>query len=71
MPELPDLLHVLGKLRERLVGRTVTAERLREPVVLRCLVHGNLSLLLGRALRDIAPPRALPDLPLRRASTWR
>jgi formamidopyrimidine-DNA glycosylase len=53
MPELPDLLHVLGKLRARLVGRTVTTERLREPVVLRCLVHGNLSLLLGRSLRDI------------------
>jgi formamidopyrimidine-DNA glycosylase len=53
MPELPDLLHVLGKLRARLLGRTVTAERLREPVVLRCLVHGNLSLLLGRSLRDV------------------
>jgi formamidopyrimidine-DNA glycosylase len=53
MPELPDLLHVLGKLRARLLGRTVTTERLREPVVLRCLVHGNLSLLLGRSLRDI------------------
>ena len=53
MPELPDLLHVLGKLRARLLGRTVTSERLREPVVLRCLVHGNLSLLLGRSLRDI------------------
>lgn len=53
MPELPDLLHVLGKLRARLVGRTVGAERLREPVVLRCLVHGNLSLLLGRPLREI------------------
>jgi formamidopyrimidine-DNA glycosylase len=54
MPELPDLLHVLGKLRSRLLGRTVTSERLREPIVLRCLVHGNLSLLLGRSLRDIS-----------------
>jgi formamidopyrimidine-DNA glycosylase len=54
MPELPDLLHVLGKLRGRLLGRTVTSERLREPIVLRCLVHGNLSLLLGRSLRDIS-----------------
>jgi formamidopyrimidine-DNA glycosylase len=53
MPELPDLLHVLGKLRARLPGRTVTAERLREPVVLRCLVRGNLSLLLGRPLREV------------------
>jgi formamidopyrimidine-DNA glycosylase len=54
MPELPDLLHVLGKLRSRLLGRTVASERLREPIVLRCLVHGNLSLLLGRSLRDIS-----------------
>jgi formamidopyrimidine-DNA glycosylase len=53
MPELPDLLHVQGRLRERLAGRAVTAERLREPVVLRCLVHGNLSLLLGRTLHDV------------------
>lgn len=53
MPELPDLLHVLARLREALLGRHVTAERLREPVILRCLVHGNLSLLLGRPLADV------------------
>jgi formamidopyrimidine-DNA glycosylase len=53
MPELPDLLHVLARLREALLGRRVTAERLREPVVLRCLVKGNLSLLLGRTLTDL------------------
>jgi formamidopyrimidine-DNA glycosylase len=52
MPELPDLLHILGKLGE-LVGRRVTAERVREPVVLRFLVRGNLSLLLGRTLVDV------------------
>lgn len=52
MPELPDLLHILSKL-EALVGRRVTAERVREPVVLRCLVRGNLSLLLGRVLDDV------------------
>ena len=50
MPELPDLLYVLGRLRERLVGRSVSAERVREPVVLRFAVRGNLSLLLGRPL---------------------
>jgi formamidopyrimidine-DNA glycosylase len=53
MPELPDLLHVLARLREALLGRRVVSERLREPVVLRCLVTGNLSLLLGRSLSDI------------------
>ncbi|HET8647998.1 MAG TPA: DNA-formamidopyrimidine glycosylase family protein [Vicinamibacteria bacterium] len=53
MPELPDLLHVLARLRQALLGQRVTAERLREPVVLRCLVQGNLSLLLGRALTDV------------------
>jgi formamidopyrimidine-DNA glycosylase len=53
MPELPDLLHIQARLRERLSGRTVTSERVREPVVLRFAVRGNLSLLLGRALDDI------------------
>jgi formamidopyrimidine-DNA glycosylase len=53
MPELPDLLHILARLREALPGRHVTSERLREPVVLRCLVPGNLSLLLGRPLQDL------------------
>ena len=53
MPELPDLLYVLKHLRERLVGRHVTAERVREPVVLRFAVRGNLSLLLGRTLADV------------------
>jgi formamidopyrimidine-DNA glycosylase len=53
MPELPDLLYVVSRLRESLAGRHVTAERVREPVVLRFTVRGNLSLLLGRELRDV------------------
>ena len=53
MPELPDLLYVLGKLREGLRGRRVSGERVKEPVVLRFAVRGNLSLLLGRPLEDI------------------
>jgi formamidopyrimidine-DNA glycosylase len=52
MPELPDLLYVLSHLRERLLGRQVTAERVAEPVVLRFAVRGNLSLLLGRPLEE-------------------
>ena len=53
MPELPDLLYVVGRLREALGGRVVSAERVKEPVVLRFTVRGNLSLLLGRALEDV------------------
>jgi formamidopyrimidine-DNA glycosylase len=53
MPELPDLLHIQARLRAQLLGRTVTAERVRDPVVLRFAVRGNLSLLLGRALDDL------------------
>ncbi len=52
MPELPDLLYVLSHLRQRLLGRPVTAERVAEPVVLRFAVRGNLSLLLGRPLEE-------------------
>ncbi len=53
MPELPDLLYILKSLREALLGRHVTAERVKEPVVLRYAVRGNLSLLLGRKLADL------------------
>ncbi len=53
MPELPDLLYIVSHLRERLLGRHATSERVREPVVMRFAVRGNLSLLLGRALRDV------------------
>ena len=53
MPELPDLLHIQATLEERLRGRKVTSERLRSPVILRALVRGNLSLLLGRTLEEV------------------
>lgn len=53
MPELPDLLHIERKLGERLAGRLLQAERVREPVVLRFAVRGNLSLLLGRRLERV------------------
>ena len=54
MPELPDLLHVVATLRQQLLGKQVTAERVAEPIVLRFLVRGYLSLLMGRRLADIA-----------------
>ena len=53
MPELPDLLYIVARLRESLSGRSVTAERVAEPVVMRFTVRGNLSLLLGRRLEDV------------------
>jgi formamidopyrimidine-DNA glycosylase len=53
MPELPDLLHIEATLRERLVGRHVSSERVKDPVVLRFTVRGNLSLLLGRPLEAL------------------
>jgi formamidopyrimidine-DNA glycosylase len=53
VPELPDLLYILARLRERLAGATVTAERVKEPIVLRFAVRGNLSLLLGRRLEEL------------------
>lgn len=53
MPELPDLLYIVHRLGERLLERAVQAERLREPVLLRCLVRGNLSLLRGRRLTGV------------------
>jgi formamidopyrimidine-DNA glycosylase len=53
MPELPDLLYVQARLKEALVGRRVSAERVREPIVLRFAVRGNLSLLLGRRLDGV------------------
>ena len=53
MPELPDLLYVMGVLRPALIGRAVAAERLAAPVVLRSLVKGDLSLLVGRTLDEL------------------
>ena len=53
MPELPDLLHVQDVLTRELVGRVVTGTRIREPIVLRCALPGNLSLLDGRTLLEI------------------
>ena len=53
MPELPDLLHIVSRLEASLAGAVVEAERVKEPVVLRYTVHGNLSLLLGRVLERV------------------
>jgi formamidopyrimidine-DNA glycosylase len=54
LPELPDLLYVRSRLEKALAGRSVAATRLRKPVVLRCLVAGDLDLLVGQTLKAIA-----------------
>jgi formamidopyrimidine-DNA glycosylase len=53
MPELPDLLYIQAHLKEALVGQRVSGERLREPIVLRFAVRGDLSLLHGQRLEDV------------------
>jgi formamidopyrimidine-DNA glycosylase len=53
MPELPDLLYIKGRLEAEVVGRTVVAARLANPILLRALVEGDLTLLVGRRLEHI------------------
>lgn len=51
MPELPDLEYVVGELRERAVGQKIVGARLKEPIVLRLAVEGDLgSLTIGRTI---------------------
>ncbi|MBN2371334.1 MAG: hypothetical protein JXO72_12695 [Vicinamibacteria bacterium] len=54
MPELPDLLHAVTRLRAQLVGMNVATERVRAAAALRFTVPGNMSLLLGRRIEDVA-----------------
>src|SRR5688572_8845829 len=53
MPELPDLLHIQSTLTRELVGQTVTGQRVREPIILRCALPGGLALLEGATLQEI------------------
>jgi formamidopyrimidine-DNA glycosylase len=53
VPELPDLLHVERVLRRRLLGTRVESVRVEEPIVLRCTVPGDLTLLTGLILKDL------------------
>jgi len=48
--ELPELLHLVAVLSDRLVGRRVRSDRVPRPEALHVAVHGNLSLLQGRRL---------------------
>ena len=52
MPELPDLEYVVGELNAHAVGQTITAARVKEPVVLRLALEGDLgSLTIGKTLK--------------------
>ena len=49
----------------------MSAERVKEPIVLRYAVRGNLSLLLGRRLEELTRKAHFLVLPTSKASTWR
>jgi formamidopyrimidine-DNA glycosylase len=54
MPELPDLEYVISRLRAEVIGQRITAARVREPIVLRVAVPGDLpGLLPGRTLSGV------------------
>jgi formamidopyrimidine-DNA glycosylase len=50
LAELPELLHLVAALSDRLVGRRVRSDRVPRPGALHVAVQGNLSLLQGRRL---------------------
>src|SRR4051794_6837608 len=51
MPELPDLEYVVGELTREALGQKVQAVRVKEPIVLRVALEGDLgALAIGRTL---------------------
>jgi formamidopyrimidine-DNA glycosylase len=55
MPELPDLLYIVPRLRSCLVGRRVASVLIRQPVVVRSYVDGPPEdVLRGRAFTDVS-----------------
>ena len=54
MPELPDLLYIAGRLQRTVVGRTIRATTVKQPVVIRNLVDRPFDeILIGREFRTI------------------
>ncbi len=53
MPELPDLLYIRDELDDAFVGKRVTTARLANPVLLRALLEGDLSHVVGAKLEEI------------------
>lgn len=53
MPERPDLEYAVPILREALVGRSIAAVRVGDPVVLRLAVAGGVDALVARRIVDV------------------
>jgi formamidopyrimidine-DNA glycosylase len=54
VPELPDLVHIEGKLRAALGGRVITGARTGDPLVLRVMVRDPFpGVLIGRTVRAV------------------
>jgi formamidopyrimidine-DNA glycosylase len=54
VPELPDLVHIEGKLRAALRGRVITGARTGDPLVLRVMVQDPFpGVLVGRTVREV------------------
>ena len=54
MPELPDLLHMQKYLATHVCGKTVTAVRIKQPIVLRILIDRHIEkLLLGNSITEV------------------
>ena len=54
MPELPDLEVVVPRLRETVAGKRIVGARVKEPIVLRVAVPGDLpTLMTGRTIETV------------------
>jgi formamidopyrimidine-DNA glycosylase len=54
MPELPDLVHIASELERTVVGRTIVAAKVGDPVVLRLMIQAAFpDVLLGRRLERV------------------
>jgi formamidopyrimidine-DNA glycosylase len=63
MPELPDLEHLVAQLREQVIGSTIVKARVRDPLVLRIALEGDLnSHVRGQKLREVRRRGAFLEL---------
>ena len=63
MPELPDLEHLVVELNAQVIGSTIAKARVRDPIVLRLALEGDLdSLVRGQQLRAVRRRGAFLEL---------